>query len=282
MRDAARARQKWASWVTDGASTAVLIGAILAFVFPLYWLVSMSLKTTLQTFALPPEWFFKPTFANYASVFHEQGTLLAVTNSLITSTVNTAIAVVIGSLGAYALARFAIPRKKDIWFWIISNRMIPPVVLAIPLFIMATATHLYDTRTLLVIIYLSFNLPLVVWIMVGFFQAIPKEVEEAAQVDGAGPWRTFFLVSMPLAMPGVAVAAMFSFMFAWNSFLMPFVLTESSARTLPVVAATYIAGFGVQWGQITAIGTLIVIPPLALSIWGSKYLIRGLTLGAMK
>lgn len=266
----------------DLGTAAVLVTVIIMAVFPLYWMVSMSFKTTLQTFQIPPAFFFHATLSNYQAVLTSQGTVSAIETSLQTSLLNMIAAVVIGSMGAYALARYAIARKRDLWFWIISNRMLPPVVLAIPMFIMATAIGLYDTKTLLVIIYLSFNLPLVVWIMMGFFQAIPREVEEAAAVDGAGALRTFFQVALPLAVPGVAVSAMFAFMFAWNAFLLPFVLTDHAARTLPVVAATYIAGFGVQWGEIAAVGTLLVVPPLLLSILGSRYLVRGLTLGALK
>lgn len=268
--------------VSGLGSGVILIVAMLIAVCPILWIILTSFKTQAQTFSIPPVVFFHPVLSNYFMVFSQPSDLLALENSLITAVGGSVLSVLVGTMGAYALAQFPIPGKKEIWFWIISNRMLPPVVAAIPLFILAVALKLYDTRILLIIVYAAFNLPIVVWLMVSMFQGIPRDVGEAAVMDGAGPIGVFFRVMLPQVAPGLAVSGMFSFLFSWNAFLIPFILTQSQAQTMPVVAATYSAGFGVEWGAIAAIGTVIIIPPLILAVVSSKYIVRGLSMGAIR
>jgi multiple sugar transport system permease protein len=260
----------------------VQVAIILISIFPLYWMALTSLKPGIDVFSNPPIWIFKPTVEHYINVFKEEQIGNIMFNSTSVALSDTILAVSLGCMAAYSLSRFVIPRKKDLWFWIISNRMIPPAVLAVPVFLIANNLGLLDTRRLLALLYLSFNLPLVILIMIVFFNAVPKDLDEAAMVDGCTVWGAFWRVALPLTLPGLAVAAIFTFIFSWNEFLFALVLTESNARTLPVAAAAFQSDLGIRWGEISAAGMCIVVPVLVFAIVVSRYLVRGLTLGAVK
>ncbi|MEM7736587.1 MAG: carbohydrate ABC transporter permease [Deinococcota bacterium] len=256
----------------------VLFGTL----FPFYWMVTTSLKTTEQTFAYPPVWTFSPTFSHYVSALTDYDVGETLINSLIVSFATTFIAVLLGTPAAYAIARFNFRGKRDLWFWFISNRMISPIVMALPFFLLARNFDLIDTHAVLVLVYLTFTVPIVVWICADQFRTIPKELDEAALVDGASFWFSFFRISLPLAAPGVIVAAILSFIFSWNELLYPLVLTRNSARTAPVAATSFMSGYDLPWGEIMATGTLIVLPVTIFALLVSKQLVRGLTMGAVK
>lgn len=264
----------------DTAGLVVLLLATAVALFPVYWMLSTAFKTQAATFQIPPSWLFTPTLANFRAILTSD-TLHALGMSLIVATGTAALCVLLGSTGAYALARFPLHGKPHVSFWIISNRMLPPVVLAIPMFILSGWIHLYDNPIILILVYTSANVPIVVWIMTSFFQGLPREIEEAALLDGSTRWHAFHQVVLPQVLPGIAVSALFSFVFTWNGFLMPFVLTSAN-QTLPVLAATYSTGFARQWGSIAAISILLIIPPVIATIIGSRYLVRGLSLGAVQ
>jgi multiple sugar transport system permease protein len=250
--------------------------------FPIYWMVSTSLKTQNQTFAIPPELIFVPTLEHYQQVFTEGRVIGALLNSLIVASGSTVLAVVLGTPAAYVLARFQFRGRDQLWFWFITNRFITPIVVAVPFFLIARNAGLVDTRLALILVYLTFNLPLVVWLCVDQFRAIPKDIDEAAMVDGADLFRTFALVSLPLAVPSIAVSAILCFILSWNEFLFALVLTRDNAGTAPVEAANFMTGFGVVWGPMMATATLIVLPVLLFSILVSRHIVRGLTMGAFK
>jgi multiple sugar transport system permease protein len=256
----------------------VLFGTL----FPFYWMVTTSLKTTEQTFAYPPVWTFTPTFSHYISALTEYDVGETLINSLIVSLTTTFVAVLLGTPAAYAIARFNFKGKRDLWFWFISNRMISPIVMALPFFLLARNFELIDTHVVLVLVYLTFTIPIVVWICADQFRTIPKELDEAALVDGASFWFSFFRISLPLAAPGVIVAAILSFIFSWNELLYPLVLTRNNARTAPVAATSFMSGYDLPWGEIMATGTLIVLPVTIFALLVSKQLVRGLTMGAVK
>jgi multiple sugar transport system permease protein len=268
-------------WSRIGQTIAIAL-VLFGTLFPFYWMVSTSLKTTEQTFAYPPVWAFTPTFRHYISALTEYnvgGTLL---NSIIVSLATTFIAVLLGTPAAYAIARFDFRGKRDLWFWFISNRMISPIVMALPFFLLARNFNLIDTHLVLILVYLTFTIPIVVWICSDQFRTVPKELDEAAMVDGASLWYSFFRISLPLAMPGVVVAAILSFIFSWNELLYPLVLTRNNARTAPVSATSFMSGYDLPWGEIMATGTLIVLPVTIFALLVSKQLVRGLTMGAVK
>ena len=260
-----------------------LLGLILLFcVFPFYWMVTTSLKTRVLALESPPVWSFAPTFANYVEVLFADGVGATLVNSLIVAICTTALAIVLGAPAAYALARFEFRGKHELWFWFVTNRMISPIVLALPFFLITRQLGLLDTHIALILIYLTFNLPIVIWICTDQFRAIPKDLDEAALLEGASQWRIFRSVCLPLAMPGVAVSAIFSFIFSWNELMFALVLTRSEAKTAPAMAVSFMEGYDLPYGKIMATATLIVIPVTIFALIASRQLVRGLTMGAVK
>jgi multiple sugar transport system permease protein len=263
--------------------TALLL-VLFSTIFPFLWMVSTSLKTTNQTFAYPPVFFFTPTLEHYSSALTspQYGVGKSLVNSLIVSLSTTLLALLLGTPAAYAIARFDFKGKRDLWFWFISNRMISPIVMALPFFILAKNFKLIDTHIALILIYLTFTVPIVIWICADQFRTVPRELDEAAFVDGATMAYSFFRISLPLAMPGVVVAAILTFIFSWNELMYPLVLTRDAARTAPVAATSFMSGYELPWGEIMATGTLIVLPVIVFAMLVSRQLVRGLTMGAVK
>ena len=188
----------------------------------------------------------------------------------------------LGTPAAYALARFDFRGKSDLWFWFISNRMVSPIVLALPVYLLANQLRLLDSYAVLVLIYLTFNLPIVVWICTDQFRSIPGELEQAARLDGASQFTIFRRIYVPLGVPGIAVSAIFSFIFSWNELMYALVLTRRNVQTAPVIATSFMSGYELPWGKIMATGTLIVLPVTIFAILVSRHMIRGLTMGATK
>lgn len=262
---------------------AVLLALIGAFcIFPFYWMVTTSLKTQVVALQSPPAWVFAPTLANYWEVLFEDRVGASLVNSIIVAVSTTALAVILGAPAAYALARFEFRGKTDLWFWFITNRFVSPVVLAFPVFLISRELGLRDTHLALVLMYLTFTLPIVIWICTDQFRSIPRELDEAAMLEGASQWRIFRSICLPLAMPGVAVSAILSFIFAWNELLFAYILAPKFAKTAPAMAVTFMEGYDVPYGKIMATSTLIVIPVLIFALLASKHLVRGLTMGAVK
>lgn len=256
--------------------------AILFTLFPFYWMVSSSFKDQPTLLASPPQWLFTPTLANYAEIFADRKVIDAIVNSLIVSTSTTALAVLLGAPAAYALARFEFRGKSDLWFWFISNRFISPIVLALPVYLLALQAKMLDTHLVLILIYLTFNLPIVVWICTDQFRSIPKDLEEAARLEGASQFLIFRKIYVPLGLPGIAVSAIFSFIFSWNELLYALVLTRRAVQTAPVVATSFMSGYELPWGKIMATGTVIVLPVTIFALLVSRHMVRGLTMGASK
>lgn len=262
---------------------ALLLTAIGLFcVFPFYWMVTTSLKTQVVALQSPPAWVFTPTLANYAAVLFQDRVGFALVNSLIVAVSTTALAVGLGCPAAYALARFEFRGKRDLWFWFITNRFISPVVLAFPVFLISRELGLRDTHLALILMYLTFTLPIVIWICTDQFRSVPRELDEAALLEGCSQWRIFRSICLPLAAPGVAVSAILSFIFSWNELLFAYILAPKNAKTAPAMAVTFMEGYDVPYGKIMATSTLIVIPVLIFALIASKHLVRGLTMGAVK
>jgi multiple sugar transport system permease protein len=252
-------------------------------VFPSYWMVTSSLKEQTDLLASPPVWFFRPTLANYLDIFADQRVTTAVLNSMIVSTATTVLAVLLGTPAAYALARFEFRGKRDLWFWFISNRMISPIVLALPVYLLARDLGLLNTYMVLILIYLTFTLPIVVWICTDQFRSIPPDLEQSARLEGANQFDIFWRIYLPLGAPGVAVSAIFAFIFSWNELLYALVLiTSQGLKTAPVVATNFMSGYELPWGKIMATGTIIVLPVTVFALVVSRHMVRGLTMGATK
>jgi len=257
---------------------------ILAFVYlvPVIVLILTSFKTQVQIMEKGFGWIFMPTLANYSNVLLEQGFLRYLTNSLIVGLVATFFTLLIGGFASYALVRFNFFGRGAISFGTLLIRMIPPAVLVVPIYVLWSYFGLSDTRLGLIIIYVGLNLPFTIWVLISFISDVPVELEEAAVVDGCGPWKIFFTIILPLIKPGLAAAAIFTFRIAWNEFILALVLTNRMTRTLPVATTIYLTDTGVEWGNITAMGTLVALPAIIFTFLAAKQLIAGLTAGAVK
>jgi len=259
-----------------------LLLVILVCVFPFYWMVTASFKQQSAILASTPQFFFQPTFENYVSAFSKFDILKSLQNSLFVALVTVLISLVLGTPAAYAIARFEFKAKQDIWFWFISNRMLSPIVVALPFFLIARNFRLLDTTYALILIYLTFNVPIVVWICADQFRNIPKELDEAATLEGYNSFAIFLKIALPLATPALAVSAIFCFIFSWNELLYALILTRNEAKTAPVVATSFMSGYELPWGQIMATGTMVALPVIIFGMIVSRQLVRGLTAGAIK
>lgn len=269
--------------------TACLYGAALVVVlvsaFPFYWLLLTSIKPGVETATNPPILIpSSVTFQNYAAVFVGSDIGRFVMNSLMISLASTVLAVVIGALAAYALAKSYLPYslRHALLLWILVTRILPPITTAIPYFILLRGLQLSDTHVGLILTYVAYALPFAIWLMLGFFQELPREIEEAAIVDGCSMWQRFSQVLLPLVLPGLVVTALFVFIYAWNEFMYASMLTSFNARTLPVTIVGYVGDTFLRWGEMSALGTLMVLPVIVFSAFSQRYLVSGLTFGAVK
>jgi multiple sugar transport system permease protein len=260
--------------------------ALVLTLVPVYWMVTISLKSEVDQFSVPPRWFnFTPTLAHYRDAFFERSFGQYLITSLIVAIISTLCAMLLGTLAAYGLARFRWPRRvgSHVALWILSTRMFPPIVTAIPLFLMMRDVGLLNTRAALVIVYTAFNLPFVVWMMRGFFQEIPRELEEAARVDGDSRLGALRRIVLPLVVPGLAATAIFCLIISWNELLFALILTQTdAAMTLPVGIAGRVTQYEIKWGVMSAAGVVAMMPILIFALAVQRYLVRGLSLGAVK
>ena len=250
-------------------------------VFPFVWTVMTSFKTRVDTIN-PAVWVFKPTLENYRAVFQKRDLLFYIKNSGIVVFVTTLISIVLGTMAAYGFARFQFHRKEDLAFWILSLRMLPPMAVVIPFFLMGRFLHLLDKHLFLIIVYLSFNIPFTIWMMRGFIEDIPKEIEESAWVDGCSRFQGLIRIVFPLTLPGIVATAIFCVIQSWNEFALAFFLTSFNSRTVPTTVTFFLTVLGVIWGEMAAVGVIATIPILIFAVIVQKYLIRGLTFGAIK
>lgn len=259
-----------------------LLLVLLIILFPPYWMVATSFKSQAETFAVPPVFIFKPTLEHYRAVLVDGVMLQRGLNSLIIASGATLLALILGTPAAYVMARFEFSGKRDLWFWYISNRFITPIVMVLPFFLIGRNLTALDKHWYLILIYQTFSIPLVVWLCLDQFRAVPPDVDDAAKVDGCNVWQAFFRISLPLALPGIVVSAILTFIFAWNEMLFALLLTRDAARTAPVEATTFMTGMGIRWGEMMATGTLIALPVIIFAALVSRHLVRGLTMGAIK
>lgn len=264
----------------------ILLIALAVTLVPIYWLITISLKTTVDQFAVPPLWFsFRATLEHYRDTFFVRPFGTYFWNSVLVAATATLLSLALGVAAAYALARLPLRPSwnRHLSFWILSTRMVPPIVAALPLFLLLRDLGLLNTRLGLVIVYTGFNLPFVIWMMRGFFEDVPPELEEAARMDGSSRLRALLDVVLPVVAPGLAATAVFSLIIAWNEFLFALILTQTdAAMTLPVGIATRVTQYEIQWGAMSAAGVVAMIPVFAFALVAQRYLVRGLSLGALK
>jgi multiple sugar transport system permease protein len=263
----------------------VIFIALSQVLIPLFWLFTTSLKNPVDIFTYPPVWIPKNiTLNHYRSILQVNGVLPYFINSVIIALSSTLMATVFGGFAAYSLARVRFPFKLGIFlvYWILMTRMYPAVCTAIAYFMIIQRLGLLDTRLALSITYTSFNLPFVIWILLGFFGDIPRSIEESAIMDGATFFERFVRVVIPISIPGLVVAAVFSFILAWNEFLFAVILTTYRAQTVPVVISGFITDRGLEWGQMTGMGVMAIIPVLIFALIIQKNFVKGLAFGAVK
>ena len=268
----------------------VLVG--LFFLFPIVWVFLMSWQTNAQVLRIPPSLFFTPTAQNYAALISGKlqtsaGSLEIpfmhnLWNSFVLSACSVLLSLVLGVPAAYAFARFKFRLGEDIAFTLLSFRFAPPLLVLLPLALYFQDIGLNDTYVGLIWIYQLICLPLVLWIVRGYFEDISPDIEHAYRVDGHSWVATFLKIAIPLARPGIAAAALLAFIFAWNNFVFALVLASADKQPVTVGALAFVTASGIQYGQIAAATVLSVLPTLVLALCAQRYLVEGLSLGAVK
>jgi multiple sugar transport system permease protein len=260
----------------------LLVLLLLWTLVPIVWMLLSSFKSLTDVLSPTPLLMFKPTLANYIGLVSGGNNVLTYfRSSILAAGISTIIATTLGCFAGYGLARSNFRGKRHLAFWIISTRMAPIAAVILPLFIGFTFLHLINTVWGLIVAYLSFNLPFAIWIMNAFFADLPPGIEEAARVDGASNFQTFWRIALPMTAPGIVTTAILCLVFSWNDYAFAVTFAGPGSQTLPVAASQLITQTGVDWGQLTAIGTVVALPMVIVGLAVRRYLVRGLTLGAV-
>lgn len=253
------------------------------FLFPYVFLALSSFKPAQEVITIPPT-FFPKTFSieNYQEMYNYINVEKSLLNSFVSAFGSTAIAVLLGALSAFALVRANSKPSAILLAMVFFLKMIPLSAIAVPIYRIITSVGLYDTRIALVIVLAATNMPLVIWIMIGFFQSVPVSLDEAACVDGASSLATFFRVILPVSVPGIATAGILTLFLSWNDFLLSLMLTSTNAKTFTVSLSEFLLGYQINLGPMTAASFLFSFPIIILAIFAQKYIIQGLTAGSLK
>ena len=249
-----------------------------AFMLPFLWMLLGSFKTTVDFLSYPPVWLFQPTLENYRQVFADNAFLRYLLNSLVVAAGATILGLLLGIPAAYALARW---RRTAMGIVLLAARMAPGIAFLIPLFVLFLQLHLVGSYISLIASHLIFTLPLTVWLMVGFIEAVPVEIEQSALIDGCSVPGVLLRVVVPLTAQGIAATSILSFIASWNNFLFALVLANEQTKTLPVAILGYIGYTSIQWGTLMAASCIITMPVLVLALCVQKYIVRGLVAGAV-
>lgn len=262
--------------------------ASLVTLFPIYWMFVVSAKSRVELFGKPNFIVTSFFWQNYTDTLTNPAFQRYMINSIVIASANAILVTALAFLACYAISRYRLAGKESIYFWTITNRMAPPAVFLLPLFLLFTQTfsigswNLYDTRIGLIMLYCVFNLPFAIWTLRGVVEGIPNELDEAAFVDGATTWQVLTKVILPLARPGLAVTAILTWVFAWNEYLFAATLTSVHARTITTGLAEFVTVTGTNWGQMAATAMLTLLPALVLVGLAQRHIVSGLTFGAVK
>lgn len=252
------------------------------FVFPLGWMIAGAFKSEGDLLSPDPVWFFVPVLDHWRFIFENWAVADHLLNSIVVSVATTLTTLTLGFPAAYGLSRFPLWRKDAVLFDILSLKMIPPIASAVPLFILAKQTGLYNTHLVLIAFNTAFQLPFALLVLKSFIDEIPREIDEAARIDGCGPVGVMWRAILPLSVPGLICCALFVFIFTWNEFLLANVMVGGELRPLPPIVGLALTHRGILWGPALALGVVVIVPVLALSLCLSRYMARGLTFGAVK
>ncbi len=252
---------------------------LLFLLIPIYWLINMSLKTNTEitsTFSIYPQTF---TFANYVTILTDPSWYMGYVNSMIYVVMNTVISITVALPAAYAFSRYSFMGDKHLFFWLLTNRMSPPAVFALPFFQLYSSIGLFDTHIAVALAHCLFNVPLAVWILEGFMRGVPKEIDETAYIDGYSFPRFFIRIFMPLVASGIGVAAFFCFMFSWVELLLSRTLTAVNAKSIAATMTRTVSASGMDWGVLAAAGVLTIIPGALVIYFVRNYIAKGFALG---
>jgi len=261
----------------------LLIIITAAFLFPIYWTFQLSVKPPQLCLTNPPTFFFQPTLDHYVYIFVDPGkNTMNLISGIIESSVATLLAFFLGYPASYAFSRFNFKGRASLMFWYLSLLLAPPVIFTIPHYMLMTALNLRGTYASVIILFQTFAIPLSIWLMKSFIDGIPREIDEAALLDGSGWGRLLFTIILPLAAPGVAVSMAFTFIFCWNNLIFPLIMTEGPTKPLSLATFEYFTVTGATWNYIGVCAFITTIPPLILFLILRRYIVRGLTFGAIK
>lgn len=256
-----------------------LFGLLAFFLFPLLWMVLTSLKTNVQAMAMPPLWWFRPTLQNYVDVFAKNPFVTYMINSTVVAVVAVGVSMLVGLPAAYAIARY---KRKSLGLLILAIKILPGIVFLVPLFVIYRQLGWVNTLGGIAFAHIIVILPLVIWIMIGFFEDVPRELEEAALIDGCSLTGIFFRIVLPLSKPAIVAATILGFIASWNNFIFVLILGGRNTVTLPMAVYSFVSFEDINWGGLTAAATIITLPILALSLVVQRHLAGGLTVGAIK
>lgn len=274
--------QKLKSKITKFLLFFLLVILLIFFIFPIFWTFLTSIKANIDAWSMPPKFIFSPSLENYRIVLFEKDFTRFILHSLIVGVLSTFIAIFIGTPLAYALARSRFRFNNVLFIFIFIAYIIPPIVLSIPLYVLGAGIGLLDSYIIIVLTHVTFTLAFTVWMMKGFFEEIPLEVEESSMVDGCSYLMTLLRIAIPMVRSGLAATIIFCFILSWNDFMYALVLTGVNTRTVPVSIAQFLTPHGMFWGQMSAAGCLAILPVLIFAMFFQRFLIRGMTLGAIK
>lgn len=258
-----------------------LLLVCLACLLPFVWMIMVSFRNRVDILD-PTKIFVTPTLKNYQTIIEQSNILDFFKNSLIIAVISTLISLVVGSFAAYGFARYNWKKREDRAFWVLSQKFLPPMAVVIPYFMMASIFGLLDTKLVLIICYTTFNIPFTIWMMRGFIEDMPIELEEAAWVDGCSRFAGIIRILLPLITPGLVATSIFCVINSWNEFVFANFLTSIQAKTIPTSVMMYLSVSGVKWGEMAATGVLAVLPVLVFAVIVQKHMIRGLTFGSVK
>jgi multiple sugar transport system permease protein len=253
---------------------------IIVFSFPIFWMILTSFKNPGMIGGI--SFLFKPVLQNYKIIIQDWEILKFLKNSIVVTFFSALIANFVGALAAYSLVRLNPAGKNFIAFEFLSLRAIPPIISLIPIFILSKLLKMQGSLFLLIFVYICVNLPFVIWMLAGFISEIPKSIEEAALIDGCTQLEVFIKVTLPLMVPGLIATSIITSIFCWNEFMFANILTLRDTKTLPIIASMSIKHYSIAWGPACASGVICAIPVIILGLLTQKYLVRGLTLGAIK
>lgn len=249
------------------------------FFFVFAWMIEGAFKTQLQNTAIPPLLVFRPTLDNFVTVFQRNPMWRFLLNSAVVGAGATLLALLLGLPAAYGIARH---KQQRLAVAILVARIMPGISYLVPWFIMFSKLKLIGSYQTLILAHLMITLPMTIWLMIGFFEDIPAELDEAALIDGCNPFQAFYKIALPLTRPGIAASAILSFIFSWNNFMFSLVLANQNTRPLPVAVFSFISYTQVDWGGLNAAATIVTLPVLIMIMFAQKHMVRGLTLGSVK